>query len=106
MSEAKHTPGPWRLVERETLEDGSIYPRHIATEDGGYQICLLESANMASLGYERTPSEQERDRLICAAPDLLEALQELVTGMVYLHGDKADGVLKAARAAIAKAVQQ
>lgn len=35
--------------------------------------------------------------------ELLAALQELVTGLVYLHGDKADGVLKTARAAIAKA---
>lgn len=117
MSEAKHLKGPWRIGERETLEDGSIYPRHIATEDGGYQICLLESTGMAALGYERTPSEQERDRLIAAAPDLLEALEgayALAIGhaaayqfdhqLDELHPTHA-AILEKARAAIAKAVQ-
>lgn len=73
-----HLKGPWRIVERETLDDGSVYPRHIATKDGSYQICLLESPSMAALGYDRTPHEQERDLLIAAAPELLAALQALV----------------------------
>ncbi|MBT2300413.1 hypothetical protein J7E70_08035 [Variovorax paradoxus] len=74
VSDAKHIiKGPWHIVERETLEDGSVYPRHVATDEGDYQICLLESQNMAALGYDRTPAEQERDRLIATAPELLAA---------------------------------
>lgn len=42
--------------------------------------------------------------LIAAAPELLEALQDLEIGLIYLHGEKAASkVLVKARAAIAKA---
>ena len=91
-----HLKGPWRIVERETLEDGSVYPRHIATEVGEYQICLLESANMAELGYERTPAEQERDRLIAAAPDLLRVLIDIREAGFYIDDAKLDMEITAA----------
>ena len=75
MSEMKHLKGPYRIVEREVMEDGSIFPRHIATVEGDYVICYLESPSMAALGYGRTPAEQERDRLLAACPELLAALR-------------------------------
>ena len=85
-----HLKGPWRIVERQTLEDGSVYPRHVATQAGDYQICLLESANMAALAYDRTPAEQERDCVIATAPEMLDALEQALE-FIADHEDVSDG---------------
>jgi hypothetical protein len=101
----EHRKGPWKIVGRETMEDGSIYPRHVATEAGDYQICLLESMNMAALGHDRTPAEQKRDFLIAAAPDLLAALLLAVRQNnhdMLMTGDE----LRQCQAAIARALPQ
>jgi hypothetical protein len=42
-------------------------------------------------------------KLWAAADDLATALQGLIAGMTFLHGDKAETALKEARAALAKA---
>jgi len=78
---SKHTPGPW-------IEVG----RYIETE--GHIICEMFSAG----------SREERDanqRLIAAAPDLLEALKDVMERLVDRH--EADESAVKARAAIAKA---
>ncbi|MBR8475800.1 hypothetical protein [Burkholderia cenocepacia] len=49
MSEIKHTPGPWRIIEREILEDGSVYPRHIVGGDRDTEVCMLEGSATAAL---------------------------------------------------------
>lgn len=86
---AKHTPGPWRVV----------------ISDNGDR-CEIEAANKDCVARAFAPfpfdtSWDERDanaRLIAAAPELLEALQDLVdTG--FVGGPQ----LKRAQAAIAKA---
>lgn len=82
-----HLKAPWRIVERETLEDGSAYPRHVATEAGDYQICLLESPSMAALGYTRTVAEAERDAVIAAAPELLAAVESEYIYLADIHNE-------------------
>ena len=83
---AKHTPGPWREL-------------HTCIDDSrGYQICHIDLHGK---------SEAERDanrRLIAAAPELLDALKD----MLDYYGTASANVefLTKARAAIAKATGQ
>lgn len=44
-SEVAHFRTPWKLVEPEVMEDGSVYPMHIVTEDGEYSIVTFSSMN-------------------------------------------------------------
>lgn len=74
--------GPWRVVERAVMEDGSVYPRHIITADSEYQICIMESAAVATLHvcqpeskWANSAANLELAHLIAAAPELLEALR-------------------------------
>ncbi|WP_176331555.1 hypothetical protein [Burkholderia vietnamiensis] len=80
MNEIKHTPGPWRIVEREILEDGSVYPRHIVGGEEDHQVCLLESTVTAELAI-RHPNEcwvnNQNGKLLIAAPDMLMVLEML-----------------------------
>lgn len=98
----KHTPGPWQVNGSWlNIETGN---RHTAVESvlpGGFGM-------VASLEHSFTrESEEANARLIAAAPELLEALKELVNdGECYC----ADNVASKetcrhckARAAIAKA---
>ncbi|MBR8157101.1 hypothetical protein KDX20_21955 [Burkholderia cenocepacia] len=78
MNKIKHTPGPWRIVEREVLEDGSVYPRHIVGGEEDHQVCLLESTVTAELAI-RHPNEcwgkNQNGKLLIAAPDMAEILE-------------------------------
>ena len=94
MSEAKHTPGPW-------LADGaSVYEER----DDFSVICNFWSSSL--------PEWEANARLTAAAPDLLEALEELADMLsqctfqtMRIKGqyvDREEAVYRA-RAAIAKA---
>lgn len=87
----KHTPGPWVVKPVENEQGGfdidSEYGYHIAETIGG-------------LDYE----EEANARLIAAAPDLLEALRELLEACkdAKFASDPFDSMPNA-RTAIAKA---
>jgi hypothetical protein len=80
MSEIKHIEGPWRFVDREVLEDGSVYPQHIVGGPDELQVCFLEGSAVAALAIkEKWPNGKPRSAdLLLAAPDLLALLVELV----------------------------
>lgn len=91
---AKHTPGPWLLID--------------ATDD---EIAITTDARMADdivpivevqIGWDEPLESEQRAnaRLIAAAPDLLEACQGLLDALPSATTHPA---IKAARAAIAKA---
>lgn len=57
----QHTPGPWKIDDR----DGAIF-----CDDNGVAICYLRNKHEDDLH-----NSQANARLIAAAPDLLDALQ-------------------------------
>jgi hypothetical protein len=90
----KHTPGPW------CGKDGQIY-----SAQTGKTISLLS--------YFDKDEEQDKanQQLIAAAPELLEALQNLLDDIEYSQKDIPAGAIgqrqiRAARAAIQKAANQ
>ena len=83
----QHTPGPW--VVYDDSNDGKTNRMEIAAR--GKTVARI---------YHSVPEEDWQNAcLIAAAPDLLEALQNLVNGNGFAPSES----LKKARAAIAKA---
>ena len=84
----KHTPGPWTFVQ-----GGS----------GNFPTWNVRiGSNLITLPFASSMDTLDADaRLIAAAPDLLEALNDILNG----HGDPdiPEAALAKARAAIAKA---
>lgn len=97
MSESKHTPGPWSRV-------GTFV--HALSDDGANQFCaLVQDAH--------TPTQvlEANARLIAAAPELLEALQQTLAQCLAWQGEPNEysceihsKIIRQARAAIAKAL--
>ena len=92
MSEAKHAPGPWQ--------------QKCADYDPLTIIALVDSDGMGNLQYSRIcdvddcDSAIENARLIAAAPELLDALKDVVR---YGWWENAPASKAKALAAIAKA---
>jgi len=87
----KHTPGPW-----DWMAVG-------ANASGGHHLYIIDAANRKICACWGKAEEKEANaRLLAAAPDLLEALQEIVRPTKILGGSALDK----ARAAIAKAEGQ
>lgn len=108
MSESKQqwTPGPWRIVEREVLEDGSVFPRHIVGGERELSVCLLEGSAVAELAIKEPDSiwgNNTNAKLIAAAPELLEALSAIMDMCDGYVPNTSKAVWDQARAALAKA---
>lgn len=94
----KHTPGPWRVSSESPRIIKKDY-RAIGSDAG-----FLIASTMGNDNSGFYASEQEADanaRLICAAPDLLESLEELLAATQHL--EPCPATVDKARAAIAKA---
>ena len=92
----KHTPGPWRIIER---PESTVWIQGQQDENGYREVCTLP--NYLLLQREKTEANA---RLIAAAPELLEALKACVHAMD--SATRFDGNTRPfddARAAIAKA---
>lgn len=87
QGQAQHTPGPWADWHR---DDGAF---HIGTAEPVY-VCRM-------IGGDRDPEVVANARLIAAAPDLAEALADLVWAVNEGRGVKR--ALEAAYAAQEKA---
>ena len=92
---SEHTPGPWFPINNGSYWDAS-------TEDRQYSTVI--ASIWETLGLE---TQEANARLIASAPQLLEALNEILPigdiadGLApyYIHSD----TIKSARSAIAKA---
>lgn len=98
---SSHTPGPWNAVKSQ--------PR-IYWIDAHEQPCAYGHIATVFEGGKDPDENAANARLIAAAPDLLAALEDMLSGWRYIretHGDLYgvgwDRAENAARAAIAKA---
>lgn len=98
MAMSKHTPGPWK-AGKELSSRSSEWLIAMDCGDRGRGIAIAETV-------PATGRELANARLIAAAPELLEALQNLMTRVQYDKDAKHwfTDEQKAARAAIAKAL--
>lgn len=105
MSESKHTPGEWLLV------DHTVYALNDQGENRFTALVQGGWVHRGSFSSERT-SEDEKSanaRLIASAPDLLEALKAMLAHACVADADPNDkdaedhAAERKARAAIAKA---
>lgn len=85
MSE-KHTAGPWRQDKWGAIRD----------KDGQMiRTCGVALANSA------TDEVRANDRLIAAAPDLLEACESMISAAMFGDEDEMDAAVRIAHAAVA-----
>ena len=95
----EHTPGPWKVITSNSYND------QIQGSDGkGIADCFDErdwrAIQRRRVSYDFSPGEAEANaRLIAAAPEMLEALEE----SVKMHLPEGSMCRKRAQAAIAKA---
>lgn len=102
---AQHTPGPWTLIpaspydgDDDDLLGAFVSPASIEGADGN-PVCQFGSE--AGSG---TLFENEADyHLICSAPELLRALQDIIDSCVVIPPNHMPAAVTKARAAIAKA---
>lgn len=98
MTQAKHTPGPWFIEHHDWLEKGYCC---ISSKNSVAFANVVWQMKHDELIGRNSPKQEANDRLIAAAPELLEALQDCVTALHNL--DYRAPELAPARAAIAKA---
>lgn len=90
-----HTPGPWTLGD-----DPCVIESEHADNDLGFVAMVLPSPE---LSWDMTGEREANARLIAAAPELLAALQSIMSGQLCGNVDTDAQRFQAARAAIAKA---
>lgn len=93
--QAKHTQGPWEV-------DGNIAVRSSGPD--GRQVCLCEITVRGRDHSETYDEAAANARIIAAAPELLDALKDMVLGIDAEFGpSRTDVNFPKARAAISKA---
>lgn len=104
MSEHKHTPGPWRAVE--TIGGYAL----IATRDG-VLIAKVDCSISSNHWVKNIAESNANSRLISAAPELLEALENLLGRVIQdcelthsEYGASGREIITQAKQAIAKAL--
>jgi len=94
----KHTPGPWRTVKLAGQVDSRINGYGIAYGRSGNRLAIVDGEGNSNLANDANA------RLISAAPELLEALQDvLCTLTMDAEWTKDCYEVRKAEAAIAKA---
>lgn len=64
----KHTPGPWKVLQSRHRN----YPELVIEGPGSYVCTIEETGGKSDIAQAAADAS-----LICAAPEMLEALQEL-----------------------------
>lgn len=96
----KHTPGPWKVSRADLTAQGFGYCRFVRTVNKSPMDVAEHICHVCELGDAAEDSANAR--LISAAPDLLAALQGLLSDK-YLSDPINNDRMAAARAAVSKA---
>jgi len=105
MNETKFTPGPWKAI-RDPLHYGSLSTVYAGSTE---EKAGIGAQMLVQVGGWSNPTEQEANaHLIAAAPELYEALEEIIqdvqqTSTGDITGTGCWEALDKARAALAKA---
>lgn len=94
MSNAKHTPGPWRVDEYEQADGATRFS--VETLKGA---CLADMAVDDDPGFEKIARADAE--LMAAAPEMLEALELAIRHLI--HFDNTDFIIGPIQKLIAKA---
>ncbi|MFA6509963.1 MAG: hypothetical protein WCV62_05860 [Candidatus Peribacteraceae bacterium] len=89
-----HTPGPWIVVDN-VGEFAIDSPVESNNGDESIEVCMISH-------QDEDPQVRANARLIAAAPELLEALKELIDGEEKCTEDEFIASVQKARAVIAK----
>lgn len=105
--EQKHTPGPWE-VDGEDSFSGVRHDGHPVTQWPMYRICSHNQLLSYALGDKTGLGSQEESnanaRLIAAAPELLEACEQVKSTMeINGHAERNPHLYEIVSDAIAKA---
>jgi len=96
---SKHTPGAWELISK----NGHSYKFHVLDSDRKMVVMLGHNKSYWAASQGEKDSVRATAKLIAAAPDLLEALEELLAVAVQYDLPLSDPERIKARAAIARA---
>lgn len=97
MTDTAHTPGPWEVAYLDHAEQRVVRAEH-------YEVCTCWHHSVGSIEKEM----EANARLIAAAPELMEALKEVMSwtrnwDVQFLEDDEWPETEEKVRAAIAKA---
>lgn len=101
MKDTKHTPGPWICTGGRSVVDNLLISEQ---QDTTFSLAVIPNK------YRPKALNEANAKLIAAAPELLEALQELINEWekirVETHGNYVfDNIWKRGQAAIKKATE-
>lgn len=104
MTQFKHTPGPWRTdIRKERDGDFTPYFDVMSSDQNMKHVCSC--CNYGWLGDEGLDTAEANAKLIAAAPELLEALKDLLKQIedvggnctvIYLNTTKSYSAIKKA----------
>lgn len=107
MSERKHTPGPWAVHHNPDWNQWSVRsanPSGLADAPIYYELADRIGGHVLGESFDDYSEVEANARLIAAAPELLEALEQFVAWVdAPCESAFSDSQLASARAAIAKA---
>lgn len=95
----KHTPGPWKVIERGT----TTHPDRFGRTTGRKEVFINGADGLGSIAKMYVGHDGADARLIAAAPELLEALQTWIAACDTGTHTDINQAREQARAAIAKA---
>ena len=93
--DARHTPGPWKAVEAASNPPGWLW---VQNGPGALLADVHQNVNIP------LDARNANARLMAAAPELLEALQEIITAADGEGWSQLDAGFTKARVAVAKAM--
>lgn len=99
MSENRFTPGPWNWSHNSASDSSTACIGITPETEGGYRGSVADLQSCEHINGTTMQETEANARLIAAAPDLLAAIQTLVSN----GGIGPESMFHDARAAIAKA---